>query len=194
MSALSNQDPNAAAGEFNLFVTNFLAQISQVQTVSLVQVESCTNSGGIEPVGTVNVKVLVNIMTANRTAIPHGTIYELPYHRMQSGQNAIIMDPQPEDIGIALFCSRDSSVVKRTKAQANPGSYRMFDWADGLYIGGVLNGTPAQYIAFLAGIVMATPVVSTTGNLAVGTGASGVFTTSTGQTVTVQDGIIVNIA
>lgn len=194
MSALSNQDPNAAASEFNLFVTNFMAQISQVQTVSLVQVESCTNSGGIKGPGTVDVKVLVNIMTANRTAIQHGTIYELPFYRMQGGSNAIIMDPQPEDIGIALFCSRDSSVVKSTKAQANPGSYRMFDWADGLYVGGVLNGTPAQYIAFLAGIVMAAPVVSTTGNLVAGTGASGVATDTTGQTLTFQDGILVNIA
>lgn len=194
MGALSNQDPNAAAGEYNLFVTQFMAQMAQVQTVSLVEVQACTNAGDIAPVGTVDVKVLVNIMTASRTAIPHGTIYTLPYHRMQGGPNAIIMDPQAEDIGIGLFCSRDISVVKSTKAAANPGSYRMFDWSDGLYVGGVLNATPEQYIAFLAGITMASPVVNTTGNLAAGTGASGTFTTPTGQTVTVQDGIIVNIA
>lgn len=35
--------------------------------------------------------------------------------------------------------------------------------------------------------------LSTTGNLSAGTGASGSFTTPTGQTVTVLDGIIVNI-
>jgi phage gp45-like len=37
------------------------------------------------------------------------------------------------------------------------------------------------------------PAVSTTGNFSAGTGASGSFTTPTGQIVTVRDGIIVNI-
>ena len=36
--------------------------------------------------------------------------------------------------------------------------------------------------------------VSTSNNLLAGTGWSGVFTTPTGQTVTVQSGIIVNVA
>lgn len=37
------------------------------------------------------------------------------------------------------------------------------------------------------------PVVQTSGNVVSGTGATGMFTTFTGQTVTVQDGIITNI-
>lgn len=148
MSALSNQDPNAAASDYNLWQTYFNAAISQVQTISLVRVNACTNSGGIVPAGTVDVTVLVNIMSADRTAIPHGTIYGLPYGRLQGGDTAIILDPKVGDIGIAMFCSRDSSVVKATKAQANPGSYRMFDWADGVYIGGFLNGVPTRYIQF----------------------------------------------
>ena len=74
-----------------------------------------------------------------------------------------------------------------------PSSRRRFDLADGIYLGGVLNLTPTQYIALVAGIMITSPQVTTSGNLAVGTGASGVFTTPTGQTITVQDGIIVNI-
>lgn len=192
--AFSNQGPNAAANEYALFMTMFEAAIKQVQTVSIVRVEKCTNAGGIVPAGTVDVTVLVNIMGANGAGIPHDVISGVSYYRQQSGGNGIIMDPKHGDIGIALFCSRDSSVVKKSKARANPGSLRIFDWADGLYLGGVLNGTPTQYLAFLAGITLASPVVSTTGNLSAGTGASGVFTTPTGQTVTVQNGIITNIA
>jgi hypothetical protein len=45
-----------------------------------------------------------------------------------------------------------------------------------------------------AGVVLDTPAVTATGNLSVANGASGVFTTMTGDTVTVQNGIIVNIA
>jgi GpV Apex motif len=148
MTALCNQDPTAAASDYNLWQTYFAAAMLQIQTVSLVRVESCTNSGGVVPAGTVNATVLVNIVTVDRTAIPHGTINNIPYSRAQGGSSAIILDPAPQDIGIALFCSRDISIVKKTMAQANPGSYRMFDWADGLYIGGFLNGSPTTFIQF----------------------------------------------
>jgi phage gp45-like len=42
-------------------------------------------------------------------------------------------------------------------------------------------------------VVITSPEVSISGNLAVGTGATGSFTTPTGQVVTVPGGIIVNI-
>jgi hypothetical protein len=42
-------------------------------------------------------------------------------------------------------------------------------------------------------IQLVAPRTATSGNLAAGTGCSGSFTTPTGQTVTVQDGIITNI-
>jgi hypothetical protein len=78
--------------------------------------------------------------------IPHDVIHNLPYFRLQGGTNAVIVDPDVGDKGFAVFCSRDISAVKRTKAIANPGSSRRFNWADGLYVGGVLNGTPANYV------------------------------------------------
>lgn len=158
MAAFSNQGPNADANEYNVALTVLQSVLAELQTVSIVRVEACTNAGGIVPAGTVDVTVLVNIMSANRTAIPHGIIANVNYNRIQGGANAVIIDPQPGDIGICLFCSRDSSVVKRTKAQANPGSFRTFDWADGLYIGGILNGAPTQYVAFTSdGIKIVSP-------------------------------------
>lgn len=42
-------------------------------------------------------------------------------------------------------------------------------------------------------LVLKNAAAATSGNFAVGTGATGSFTTPTGQTVTVQDGIITNI-
>jgi hypothetical protein len=44
-----------------------------------------------------------------------------------------------------------------------------------------------------SGIVLDAPVVKATQTLQAGNGASGTFTTPTGQTVTVQDGIVTNI-
>ena len=49
------------------------------------------------------------------------------------------------------FCSRDISSVKQNKAPSAPQSRRRFDYSDGLYFGGFLNGTPSQYIMFSKG-------------------------------------------
>ena len=52
--------------------------------------------------------------------------------------------------GVAVFASRDISQVKATRKQGNPGSHRQYSFADGMYLGGMLNGTPTQYIQFSA--------------------------------------------
>ena len=85
------------------------------------------------------------------TVTPHGIIYNVPYFRLQGGGNAVIIDPEPGDIGMCGFCSRDISSVKQNKAPSAPQSRRRFDYSDGLYFGGFLNGTPKQYIHFKDG-------------------------------------------
>ena len=104
--------------------------------------------GGVGAVGYVDVQPLVNQVDGFGSAIPQGRLHNIPYLRMQGGVNAIILDPQVGDIGVCVFSDRDISSVKTTKARANPGSRRRFDVADGLYLGGMLNGAPSQYIEF----------------------------------------------
>jgi hypothetical protein len=106
----------------------------------------------------VDVTPLVNQVDAASNPQPHATIYDLPYMRIQGGSNAIIIDPQPGDIGVAVFASRDISQVKATQAQGNPGSARQYDYSDGLYLGGMLNGAPSQYLQFNpSGISLVSP-------------------------------------
>lgn len=133
--------------------------LAGVKTAELVLVEAVRPPGGeLAPVGFVDVRPMVAQLDAKGQAVPHGTIYNLPYTRIQGGANAVVIDPQPGDIGIAVFCGRDISSVKQTKKPGNPGSLRKFDWADGVYIGGTLNGTPTQYIRFTAeGIEIVSP-------------------------------------
>ena len=45
-------------------------------------------------------------------------------------------------------------------AQSNPGSFRKFDPADGVYIGSLWGATPTTYIQFLSGVLN---VVAATG-------------------------------
>jgi hypothetical protein len=125
---------------------------------TLVQIKAVTNSGGLSPVGFVDVLPLVNQLDGDRNAVPHAIVRGIPYFRMQGGTDAIILDPKVGDIGMAVFADRDISAVKASKAAANPGSARRSDMADGMYIGGFLNGIPAQYVQFTAaGINVVSP-------------------------------------
>ncbi len=150
--------PSTLWGVYNNFMFVIQQALAKVQTATLVQVQACSNDGGVSPVGTVDVLILVNQINSQGVPTKHLTMYSLPYFRIQGGSNAIIMDPQPGDIGIAVFASRDITNVKSTKAQANPGSYRTHDFSDGLYLGGVLNAVPSQYLQFTAdGITIVSP-------------------------------------
>lgn len=129
------------------FVVNQV--VNKLATTALVKITGVKNAGELAPVGYVDVLPLVNQIDGQGKATPHGIINNLPYFRMQGGHDAFIMDPKVGDIGIAVFCSRDISTVKKSRGQDNPGSRRRYDWSDGLYIGGVLNGTPTQYVQFI---------------------------------------------
>lgn len=157
--AVSIQKPFDVADDYHALAFVVKSLLGRTATVTLVKVVSCTNTGGLSPWGFVDVLPLVNQVTGNSESVPHGTLYRLPYFRLQGGKNAIIMDPEKDDIGLAAFASRDISSVKADpaaaiananagKGGAPPGSARQFDMADGMYIGGFLNGTPEQYVQF----------------------------------------------
>ena len=132
--------------------------LNGMQTVALVKVIRVSSPGGIAPVGKVDVKPLVNQMTGNRQSVPHEEIFAVPYFRLQGGKNTVILDPEEGDIGICVFCSRDSASVIATANFANPNTNRRFDWADGLYVGGFLNAAPVQYVQFAQdGIALVSP-------------------------------------
>jgi hypothetical protein len=148
--------PNDQLGAFNPVAFIVSQMLARVRTVTLGKVVSVTNSGGIIPAGTVDVHPLVSMVDGRGNATPHGTVFKLPYFRLQSGANAVIMDPVVGDIGIMLICDRDVSSVEANQDTAPPPSMRMFNFSDGLFIGGILGTTtPTQYLAFTAaGIVV----------------------------------------
>jgi hypothetical protein len=148
--------------------------LGRLWTATLVMVQSVTNAGGVSAVGSVSVQPLVAAVDVEGTVQAHGTIYNVPYFRAQGGANAVIIDPVIGDIGICVFASRDISAVKASKAASAPGSFRRFDPADGLYLGGFLNGVPSQYVRFFSGgiqivsptqITLQAPTIALVGNV-----------------------------
>lgn len=139
--------PSDDASAYNELVFQINAIMKRVNTCMPVQV-TAVKAGGLGPVGFVDVQVMVTQLTGNNTVVANPSISNVPYFRLQGGKNAIVIDPQVGDIGIACFCQRDISSVKSIRAIAPPGSHRMFSFSDAVYFGGILNGTPEQYIKF----------------------------------------------
>lgn len=153
------QQPTDDTSSFNMQTFLIKQLLGKLSIATLVKVIAVTNDGTVSPVGFVDVQPLVNLIDGQGNASPRGQVFNIPYFRLQGGANAVIIDPQVGDIGIMVSSDRDLSSVKANKAQSNPGSLRRFDMADGLYIGGFLNGTPTQYIQYNeAGITIHSPV------------------------------------
>jgi hypothetical protein len=174
-------DAGSDKSEYNAISFLIEQAMLKMQTVTLVKVIA-VHSNGVGITGTVDVQPMVNQMQAGpngtQTAIAHGTIYGVPFFRLQGGLSAFICDPVDGDIGLCGFAARDISSVKQTRAVANPGSQRTYDWADGLYVGGFINGVPTQYIQALASaggwkivtpgdITLESPLTEVTGDLKV---------------------------
>lgn len=122
--------------------------IGKAYTATLVKVNE-VQEGSTGPVGFLSATDLIQQMDGNNEGIPNVPMRNLPYFRLQGGANAVVIDPRPGDIGLAVFAQRDISETKRSRAEGPPPSLRSHDVSDGLYIGGLLNGAPSQWIHFL---------------------------------------------
>ena len=167
------QDTGSDHAALSFLVT---MMINRIATTTLAKVITVQNAGALAPVGFLNVQPMIHQVDGEGNPTPHGVIHNVPYFRLQGGRDAVIIDPKINDIGIVVFGSRDLTAVKRTKSSGNPGSRRMYDWADALYIGGVLNGTPTQYFRFSStgvevvsptNITLTAPTISLNGNTSV---------------------------
>jgi Phage protein Gp138 N-terminal domain/GpV Apex motif len=175
-------DPENAGTDYTSQLFIMRQFLSTVHTAQLVVVKAVTNAGGVAPVGFVDVLPLVSQLDGADNALAHATIFNVPYFRLQGGANAVIIDPKVGDIGVAVFAERDISQVKINKATSRPGSKRKHDMADGLYMGGFLNGAPAQYVRFgtdgieitsPTAINLNAPTINLNGNIGANGGSQG---------------------
>lgn len=130
-------DPFAVENsQYNSLAFIIQQALMAVQTAIPVRVTAVETTSRTGPAGYVDVLPLVQMTTGDGQTISHTTVYHLPFFRLQGGTAGVICDPVVGDIGLAVICHRDISGVKRTAAEAPPGSYRTFSLADGFYFGG----------------------------------------------------------
>ena len=129
-------DTTSEFGRLDFVVRSIMAQQATTTLVIVRAVED----------GLVDVQPMVAQVDGAGNAVDHGIIHGLPVWRLQGGNSAVIVEPTVGDIGLAVFASTDISNVKRAKEPTTPGSFRRFDWSDGIYLGGLLNAAPSQSV------------------------------------------------
>ena len=145
----SNRRLNSGASEYNAI--SFLVEQAikgMVNTAIPVRVDSCTKPGVGGAAGYVSATPLVMQRGADGKSLAPVSMPQLPYYRVQAGTAAVVLDPQPGDIGLAVFSQQDASNVKEgTSEPVQAGSFRCFDMSDGFYCCSVLgSGAPETYV------------------------------------------------
>ena len=121
--------------------------INRINVCTPVKVVAVHTTGRTSAVGTVDVTPLIDQQTIEGIPVEHTTIFGVPFVRMQTGSSAMILDPQAGDIGICIFADRDISSFKQTGKEGVPPTFRKYDMADGIYIGGWNKGvTPSRWV------------------------------------------------
>ena len=138
------QEPIDSNSDFWVISFIIAQKIAELETMTPVQVVAVHPGTGSPPTaGTVDVQLLVSLLDGANNSSKPGIVYGVPYFRMQGGPWAIVIDPAVNDFGYILSAARDISAVKANPGIQVPGSLRKISFSDGIYVGGILNGTPA---------------------------------------------------
>lgn len=146
------QDTSTEANTQNFMMRQFLMG-NYFTTLALV--DDVDEEGEV-----VTVIPMIEGFTGGGNKISKSPIYGVPVWRLQRGNSAVIMPPVKGDIGLIAICDRDISAIKATKKPSLPASNRIHSYADAIYLGGVLNSAPTQYVKFSDdGIDIVSPLV-----------------------------------
>lgn len=169
--------------------------LAGVHTTQLVRVLAVRPTAG--KVGFVDVLPLVLETDTARKVIAQTPIYNVPFVRYQGGPSAVVLDPAVGDIGLTNFAERDITSVKATTQQGPAATDRRHDIADALYIGGVLNPEPTQYVRFqpeAGGIDIHSPAsINITAGEDITIDAGGAISVQSGTSTTLQAGTTMDV-
>lgn len=144
----SNATLDTGASGFNILsflVENIINR--QINTALPVRVDSCTKPGAGGAAGYVSATPLICQRGADGNALQPVSIPKLPFFRLQCGKAAVVIDPQPGDVGLAVFAQKDCSALRVGETEpVQAGSFRAFDMSDGFYIGGFLGVPPETFV------------------------------------------------
>lgn len=136
--------------EYDKVISQFNSLITNVNTAmpcKVVAIEK-QEQRGVNIVGFVDIQLMIEQTNGQKKGNETAIICNVPYIRIQGGTNAVIIDPEINDLGVAIFASRDITNFKEARRQTPPATWRKFSISDAIYIGGIRNQKPVQYIHF----------------------------------------------
>lgn len=160
IGTLLGESQTSSFNEISYIVRAILTGRAHVVVVRVTAVNPPEQGETLRSKGTVDVQPMVNQLDADGSPRAHGVINGLPWWTLQAGTSAVVLKPVVGDRGLCVVCDRDISSVKSTRENGNPGSYRQSSMADGVYLGGLLNDDPDQWIEMNdEGIVIHSPTL-----------------------------------
>lgn len=139
-------------------------------------------------------KIQIQVLrTAGNKQIPYPVLQDCPVFVLGGNAGIITAPVSPGDSCLVIFGDRDIDNWFTTGNVVAPNSLRAHDLSDGFAIVGFRNLVNPVKNYSQIGIEVRAPLIQATGNLQVSTGATGIFTSGDGKTVTVANGIIINI-
>ena len=143
------QNSGEFAGSSDLNALDFFVRSiikGMVNTAIPVRVDSIERPAEGGGAGYLSATPLIRMRSASGDALATVSIPKLRWFRLQHGTAAIIVDPKPGDVGLAVFAQQDVSTLSGGADPVQPGSFRCFDMSDGFYIGGFWGKTPTTFI------------------------------------------------
>lgn len=145
-TAVPHQPLTAPGAEINAMANLFASLVAGLWTVMpvlVVRVYGGTDAAGP---GIVDVQPLPHQVDGAGNVVPHGIINGVPFARIQGGTNAVVVDPQPGDLGVVVFAMRDTSAALANRAPSQPGSNRRYSASDGMYLMSLVGAPPINYV------------------------------------------------
>lgn len=114
----------------NAIIKDYLAKnLATVQPVQVIKVYEDNSFVDVAPL------IEVEDTSGNLLAIgAEDTIYSIPIIQHFGNNCQITIAPGVGDVGFLLASKYDLSIYKKTKEKAAAGSYRQFDWANGVFL------------------------------------------------------------
>lgn len=117
-----------------------------VNTAIPVRVDAISRPADGSGAGYLSATPLVKMRSASGEALEPVSIPKLRWFRLQHGTAALICDPKPGDVGLAVFAQQDVSTLTGGNSPQQPGSFRCYDMSDGFYFGGFWGQKPTTFV------------------------------------------------
>ena len=141
-----NSGEFTGSSEYNVLdfvIRSIVCGLVNTIPVRVDKVERPAEGGGA---GYLSATPLIKMRSAKGDALDVVSIPKLRWFRLQHGTAAIIVDPKPGDIGLAVFAQQDVSALNGGSEPIQPGSFRCYSISDGFYFGGFWGQKPTTFI------------------------------------------------